>query len=231
MPYRQALYFAPAPEHPLWEAGCRWLGRDARAGQPVSPPARDHVVAPWRYGWHATLKAPMRLAGGVTQDQWLQAVQQFAASRSPFFMPALQVGWLGGFIALRPAELIDQDHPLQRLADACVIGLDPWRAAPTDAELQRHLHALTDARRQTLARHYGYPHVLEHWRFHMTLTDDISHLPTDERTALLQSARHCFATALSRPLRCDAICIFAEPGSGQPFVLTHRIALGQAQSA
>lgn len=228
-PHRQAIYFAPAPDHPLWQAGCRWLGRDARAGQPLSLPAHAHVAAPWRYGWHATLKAPMRLADGMTQPQWLQAVQQLAAAQSAFLMPTLQVGWLGGFLALRPAEPIDSNHPLPRLADACVIGLDHWRATPTKAELQRHLHAPTDTRRQTLARHYGYPHVLEHWRFHMTLTDDISLLSSGERITLLQAARDHFSAALSQPLRCDAICIFAEPAPGQPFVLTHRVALGLAQ--
>ncbi|MFO0232177.1 MAG: hypothetical protein ACK51M_03795 [Burkholderiales bacterium] len=52
---RYATYWVPAPGHPLWTAGCTWLGRDPRDGGAPGSPARGHVAAPWRYGVHATL--------------------------------------------------------------------------------------------------------------------------------------------------------------------------------
>jgi hypothetical protein len=52
---RYAVYYAPDPQHPLAQAGCAWLGRDARALAPLTLPACDLVRAPWRYGFHATL--------------------------------------------------------------------------------------------------------------------------------------------------------------------------------
>ena len=44
MTVRYALYFAPAAGHPLWTAGCDWLGRDPEAEQRPPPP----VIAPRR---------------------------------------------------------------------------------------------------------------------------------------------------------------------------------------
>ena len=58
----------------------RRRGRRGRA----SPRA---AAAPWRYGFHATLKAPMALAGDVHESNWLAAVRALAARYEPFEMP------------------------------------------------------------------------------------------------------------------------------------------------
>ena len=67
---RYAVYWMPEPGHPLWAAGCTWLGRDGGAGGAGGGPARRHVASPWRYGFHATLKAPLRFAPGVRENDW-----------------------------------------------------------------------------------------------------------------------------------------------------------------
>jgi hypothetical protein len=71
--------------------------------------------------------------------------------------------------------------------------------------------------------------VLDHWRFHMTLSDS---LPDDEagraqRERLLDAARRHFAPALAQPLVCDALCVFTDPGEGPDFVLAHRFELAR----
>ncbi|MFL6661821.1 MAG: DUF1045 domain-containing protein [Rhizobacter sp.] len=222
---RHAVYWAPAPEHPLWDAGCRWLGRDpARPDAPLPP--RDGVDEPRRYGFHATLKPPMALREGATDEAFLAAVDALAARLSRFAMPPLQVAWLGDFIALRPLPRIDASHPLRRLADVCVSELDAWRAPPAEDDLRRRIDkGRLDPSQQALLRRWGYPHVFEHWRFHMSLTGS---LPDDAalRDRWFTEATRHFAPALAVPLEADAVCVFTEPAPGAPFVLTRRCVLG-----
>jgi putative phosphonate metabolism protein len=215
---RYAIYFAPPAGHPLWAAGCAWLGRDPEAGTGEAP--RPHRVAPRRYGLHATLKAPFALRAGAGEDELLDAVAAFAASRRPFAMPALRVATLGDFAALRPAGALDADDPLRRLADDCVAAFDAWRRPPTAQELARRSAAgLAPAQQACLAR-WGYPHVFEHWRFHMTLTDGLADAAVLE--AELAAARAHFAAALAVPLACEGLALFVEDAPGADFRLARR---------
>lgn len=222
-PYRRyALYFAPPADHPLGQAGATWLGRDAHAGQPLTPPASPERAEPWRYGFHATLKAPLRLAAGASEADFLQAVSDLAATRPRFAMPTLTVAQLGDFLALRPSAPLAPDHPLQRLADTCVIELDRWRAPMDAAEQARRLQpGYTPRQREHLLRH-GYPHVLQDWRFHMTLSDSLKSWSAAAVAQLTAQAQTHFAPALQAPLCCDALCVFVEPAPGAPLVLAHR---------
>ncbi|TVQ39233.1 MAG: hypothetical protein EA356_01915, partial [Geminicoccaceae bacterium] len=74
MAHRQAIYFAPAPTTDLHRFASAWLGRDAYTGEVLSQPLVEGIRAerlhaltasPRRYGFHATLKAPFRLADGT----------------------------------------------------------------------------------------------------------------------------------------------------------------------
>jgi len=221
---RYAVYWTPEPDHTLWQAGCEWLAR-----VPSSPvlmwPARDATAEPRRYGFHATLKAPMRLHPERDATSLVDAVRALAERTRRFVMPALRIDWLAGFLALQPRQHLLPSHPLRELADACVRELDPWRAPPTDAELQRRLAdpSLDDTQREAITR-WGYARVFDHWRFHMTLTDTLA--DTDpQRDTLLRNAQQHFAAALAEPIGCASLCIFAEPAPDAPFLLTHRFPL------
>ncbi|MFY7942200.1 MAG: DUF1045 domain-containing protein [Burkholderiaceae bacterium] len=220
---RYALYFAPSADHPLWVAGCTWLGRDAQAGKTLSPPARPEVSTPWRYGFHATLKAPLRLQPGLTENDFLQAVQAWASHQPAFLMPALEVAELGDFLALRPTTPPAAGHPLRRLADACVLELDPWRAALTEAQQRRYLQPHLTPGQQGHVERLGYAHVLEDWRFHMTWSTGLS---APERAALRPLAEAHFTAALGEPLWCGELCVFTEGAAEAPFFLTQRFAMG-----
>ena len=225
MTARYAVYFAPAAEHPLWQAGSRWLGRDARAGESVTPAASGERQLPWRYGFHATLKAPMALAPEVRVADWLDGVAALAARQRAFAMPPLQPALLQDFLALRPTRNVQAAHPLRRLADACVTELDAWRAPLSATERARQLRTgFTTRQRQALDR-WGYAHVLDDWRFHMTLSGPLA----DSRKERLEAdAVRWFAAGLGEPLVCDALCVFQQAGLDQPFFLTHRLSFGTA---
>jgi hypothetical protein len=196
-------------DHPLWLAGCTWLGRDAQAGKALSPPARPEVSTPWRYGFHATLKAPLRVQPGLTENNFLQAVQAWASQQTAFLMPALEVAELGDFLALRPTTPPAADHPLRRLADA---------------QQKRYLQPHLTPRQRGHVERLGYAHVLEDWRFHMTLSNGLS---AAERAALMPLAEVHFASALCEPLWCGELCVFTEMAAGTPFYLAHRFVLGE----
>jgi len=220
MTARYALYFVPPAAHALWTAGCEWLGRDPQTGATSAGGA--HRADPRRYGFHATLKPPFALRDDATRTQLLAALARFVDGRAAFAMPRLAAAPLGAFLALRPVEhdATAPGQPLRGLADDCVRLFDEFRRPPSPAETARRLAAgLDEAQRENLAR-WGYPHVFDRWRFHMTLTDGLS--DDNLRAALLADAARHFAAALAGPLRCDGVALFVEETPGADFRLLQR---------
>ncbi|WP_088280040.1 DUF1045 domain-containing protein [Ideonella sp. A 288] len=218
-PSRWAVYWVPEAGHPLWSAGCAWLGRDPAAAETgVAPPQRR---APWRYGFHATLKAPMWLRHGVTPEEFIAVVGRLARGHVDFDMPPLQVAWLGGFLALRPVTPVDEADPLRRLADDCVVALDGFRQPADPAEQAARAAALHSDDERALLERWGYAHVLSHWRLHLTLSDAVP----EPAAALQAAARAHFAQALTRPLRARGVAVFEEPAPGLPLRLAARLSL------
>lgn len=223
---RYAVYLAPPAAHPLWQLGCAWLGRDPAQRPPYPGPAREFVHEPWRYGFHATLKAPMRLAHGIGETLFLAAVRGVAREHSAFVMPRLEVGVLADFLALRPVAAVDAGHPLRRLADDCVTRLDRWRAPLSPTELQRQNKPGLGARQQALVSTLGYAYVLDDWRCHFTLSDSLAGIDVARAAAWRTEAEQHFGPALDLACTCDALCVFVESAPGAPFELHERVALG-----
>ena len=167
---RYAIYYLP-PEGALSEFGAAWLGWSVDAGRAVPQPGVDGIEAltrtPRKYGFHATLKPPFRLAPGTTPDGLAQAAARLAAGLAPVTLAALVPGTLGHFLALVPAA---PSAALDALAARCVADLDCFRAAPTQAELNRRRAAGLTAAQEANLQRWGYPHVMDGFRFHMTLT-------------------------------------------------------------
>jgi putative phosphonate metabolism protein len=220
---RVALYYAPLQDDPLWRLGSAWLGRDADGNAPVAQPDLpeiDAVTAEARlYGFHATLKPPMRIRPGFGWDAVVSAADDIAASVAPFDLPRLEVADLQGFLALREAA---PSAALQGLCDACVRGLDALREPPDAAELARRRRApLTPAQDAMLVR-WGYPYVFETWFFHMTLTRRLS-LP--ELLVYRAAAEAFFGDTLRMPRRVVDLCLYVQADAGAPFVLAERLPL------
>jgi putative phosphonate metabolism protein len=228
MTARYAVYFAPNETTALWQAGCHWLGRDPRSGAELPQPEVDGwpaeritriTASPRMYGFHATLKPPFRLAAGRTVAQLASAVQELAARLQALFVPRLSVTSLDGFLALQPSGY---DATLSMLADACVTELDSFRRPPSAEELQQRRVASLSPRQDELLALFGYPYVLDQFRFHMTLTE---RLPRADANLLGPWLRDYLANALAVPLRCDDVCLFVQDGPGKAFVLLQRFPL------
>lgn len=218
--HRAAVYYAPEAEDPLWAAGCAWLGRNPETGEALPLPQwREKWVAePRRYGFHATLKAPMRLQNGF--EPFLAAVTALAAKQAPFALPPLAVTRLEHFLAL---GLSAPSVEMQALAEACVTALDAHRL-PEDAAAQARRAAGRPAVQRGHIARWGYPLVLDQFKFHMTLTNGIPETPLADEAAAF------FAGALRVPREVKSFAVFVEPAPGAAFRLLGRLPFSSAQS-
>jgi putative phosphonate metabolism protein len=220
---RVAVYYAPHGDDVLFADAAAWLGRDPASGAIVPQPdiagIAEVTAEPRLYGFHATLKPPMRLAVGYGWKDVAAAAAALADRIAPFDLPALSVQDVFGFLALRETE---PSAPLQALADACVERLDPFRAPPSDTELSRRRRAnLTPLQDEMLTR-WGYPYVFDTWFFHLTLTRRLS---AAEKQVFTPAAETYFARAIGTRRRVSDICLFVQPAPGAPFVIRERLTL------
>jgi len=223
-PARLALYWAPERDDPLHALGSAWLGRDAETGTLLPQSAlpgldiAELTADPRRYGLHATLKPPFRLA--VPWTEVLAAAERLASRLAPFDLPPLAVRDLHGFLALRETVPCPALHAL---ADTCVEALDFCRAPPDAAELARRRKAGLNPAQEAMLQRWGYPYVFGEWRFHVTLT---RRLTTEEKALLLPAVEAHLGDAPARPRRVTSICIFAQEAPGEPFRILRRLRLG-----
>lgn len=172
---RYAIYAMPPNDSPLWQLGSSILGYDADSGLDVAfpddPLFADPLSLAWsaeprRYGFHATFKAPFRLAEGRTADALVTDLEGFARNRASVQLD-LTLSPVGHFLAL---TAVDPPSSLRALADDCVRHFDPYREpmSPADRE-RRHPDALIQRQVDNLDT-WGYPFVFDDFQFHMTLT-------------------------------------------------------------
>ena len=228
MSYRFAIYWAPPRGAALAEIGEAWLGRSAESDGSLARPhlpgfgANELEAAtaePRRYGLHATLKPPFRLAEGGSVAALEAALDDFARRQPSVIAPALQLKRIGRFLALVPGA---RTRALDTLAAAVVAAFDAFRAPPDAAELaRRHAAGLSPPQAQNLAR-WGYPYVMEEFRFHVTVTGAIETALADRLTPALETL---FAPVLTLPLEITELALFAEPAPRAPFRLIRRAPL------
>lgn len=198
---RYALYFAPAPGSAWARFGDEWLARsDARVEQPR------------RYGFHATLKAPFRLRREATLAQLVEELERFARTQRVFHVARLRVALLDDFLALVPH---DAEPRLEALAAGCVKTFDHLRAPLNALELDRRRREPLTQRQEALLARWGYPYVLDEFRFHMSLTGPLRGAQPPPTPRLPEE-----------PLPIDAVTIFEDPGAPGRLRPVHRAEFG-----
>ena len=111
---------------------------------------------------------------------------------------------------------------MNALAVAAVDQLDAFRAPPSDAELAKRRRAGLTPRQEALLKRWGYPYVMEEFRFHMTLT---GRLGGEERAVVGNILQEVSAPLLRDALRIDAVSLFQQPGRSAPFRIVGRYRL------
>jgi putative phosphonate metabolism protein len=219
MTERFAIYFAPSATGNLWERAATWLGRDASTGDLISGSVagieRGRLLnltqAANRYGFHATLKAPMALAEGRTEAELREALADFASRHEPFSLGRLRLASLQGFLALM---IEDENEKLQDFSAHVVEHFEPFRAPMSARDRAARAGKGLSERQLELLDGYGYPYVFEQFRFHMTLTD---RLAEDEAKEIATAASTWFGPLLEDEVRLDRLSLFHEPDAGKPF--------------
>lgn len=219
MSVRYAIYFCPQPDTRLWRLGSAWFGHDAATGRSVSPPERmnlaqndidDAIAKPARYGFHATLVAPFELADNCSEGKLHAAIADFCARHSAF-TTALEVRRLHNFIALTP---VVSDPDLELLAEYCLRAFDDFRAPLSSHDRARRDTPDLDSRQRAHLARWGYPYVLDAFRFHMSLTGA---LPADRLARVQTALRTLFAQALQAPVAISGLTLVKQADRDAPF--------------
>ncbi|HWL56149.1 MAG TPA: DUF1045 domain-containing protein [Paracoccus sp. (in: a-proteobacteria)] len=215
---RFAIYHLPEGE--LGDFGAAWLGWDARTGKAPARPevaglqasAAEITSVPRRYGFHATLKAPFRLAEGHSPDDLVLRTALICDHLSAFALDlGLSCDW--GFVALRPLR---QPVELVALEQALVTRLDDLRAPLTPAERERRKPDALPEKARAHLDHWGYPFVLDLFNYHLTLSKS---LPRAEGEALVAALGPVLDPLIRAPMQVRAVSLVGEDAEGR----MHRI--------
>jgi len=217
---RYAIYYVAEAGSDLDRFGAQLLGYDAFGGAELPfpddvvrtmPDWRDLTRDPRKYGFHATLKAPLPLAQGKTETELLAACEVFARTPRPIPVIRPVIEAISGFIAVVPAE---PSAELAQLAADCVRGFDCFRAPLTPEDRARRNPASLTARQRDYLDRWGYPYVLDDFRFHMTLTGRPG---AERRQPVLAMLRDRFAELGLTALAIDRIAVCRQDGADSRF--------------
>ncbi|WP_420965370.1 DUF1045 domain-containing protein [Bradyrhizobium sp. B120] len=227
---RYAIYYTPAPEHPLTVTARAWLGRDAFTGGSPTASAgladtgtnsarRALTTAASCYGFHATLKAPFRLKEGCSVEKLERALRAFVTDWPSCPIGSLKVDMLGGFFALAPVSPIPTLHGF---ASCIVEEFDRFRAPLSPGEFQRRLCGPLDDIETTHLVRWGYPYVFDRFRFHMPLTDRV---PVESQADVKKELNAVFGQLLSEDYSVDTLSLFVQEHPRANFVVRSQFAL------
>ncbi len=102
------------------------------------------------------------------------------------------------------------DSRLQAFAAKCLEGFDFFRAPLSAADRERRTNSQLTRRQLELLDRWGYPYVLDEYRFHMTLTGP---LPKQERDFFRFNLERAFADRAGEAVELDAISVMKQDNS------------------
>jgi hypothetical protein len=233
MSERYAIYFTLAQNNPLYQLVAQWFGYDIYQGdkpaikvdhhtllEPLLP-YRDYNAQAAIYGFHATLKPPFRLKPGISHKQLIKILKHFSKLHRPFSCSPLQLEQIGDFLALVPQQPCSQ---LDHLAKDCVQTFDVFRDELAVEEIQKRNPMALSEEQRLMLQLWGYPYVLDEFRFHMTLTDKLTQQQIDKCKPLLKSYLQPYT---SRVLTVDQISLCYQATELSPFVVLETYSLKQ----
>ncbi|MDR1607305.1 MAG: DUF1045 domain-containing protein [Deltaproteobacteria bacterium] len=188
MTERFSVYYTPDPKSPLYRIGSAILGYCVHSGESLKPPWPSDLTTvvsrPLKaaiYGFHATMVAPFRSLAPA--ERLARDLESLAKKAEAIELGSLEVTLLEpGFPALIPKT---PNSALHELEARLVESFAPYIAPLTPDDLARR-EPLSE-RQRILARKWGYPYVLDEFRFHLTLGDPL----TDQTPNLSPKNREC----------------------------------------
>jgi Protein of unknown function (DUF1045) len=144
------------------------------------------------------------------------AVDRFARRHAPVPIGLLEAAPVGGYVALVPVQ---PDPGIATLAAACLKDFDRFSAPLTPAEQERHKATGLTERQVQLLQRWGYPYVLDQFRFHMRLAGPLSARELELFTALLSNS---FASLAGDHFEVDAISLMRQDDVDKRFFVVAR---------
>ena len=223
---RYAIYYT-APEGPMADFGAAWLGWDIATGMSVPHPTiqglpediNELTTTPRKYGFHGTIKPPFRLADGKTIEDLHKSAKLLCNRLAPVCLDGLQLSKLGRFLALTPSG---DASALAKLAGTLVRDLDVFRAPPTETELEKRRKAKLSPQQEQNLQDWGYPYVMDEFKFHLTLTGRLDAKVADNVHTALSKA---LVNTLPKPFEIKSMTLVGEGTDGH-FYEIERFTLG-----
>ncbi len=225
---RYAIYYVPPESDYLTRFVASWFGWDVYKSINVEYPVlsnlnydiKEITSTPSKYGLHATLKAPFCLAPDRTIDELRLSLLVLSHSIKQFEIPSICLRIISGFIAIVPTI---QNESVNNLAKKCVEELDCFRQAkPLNNLNARRAAGLSDSEERNLLK-WGYPYVLDDFRFHLTLTNKLSSKALKNVFPVLSSE---LQPVLNGPLVIGKICLLGESNINEKFEVIEEFSFG-----
>lgn len=216
MTFARYAIFATMPEGQALEFCTSLLGWDSRSVRAVPHPRLDGLPmpieelthTPRKYGLHATIKPPFRLAVGTSLEDLAKSIRQLCEDRTRVQFDGLSVTKLGGFLALTPQG---DTAGVNALAADTVATLDAFRAPMSQAELDKRKRPNMPPQLLNNLERWGYPHVMEAFKFHMTLTGK---MPRKQAEQALSVLRPIIDPMLPKPFSITSMSLMGENQTG-----------------
>jgi hypothetical protein len=93
-----------------------------------------------------------------------------------------------------------------------VTHFEPWRAALSTEDIDRRKPAQLGARQRQLLEQYGYPYVLDEFRFHMTLSS-----PVTNDSDYLDWLQAAYRKSVTSTPSLDRLALCCQASRQQPF--------------
>ena len=228
---RYAVYYVPPQGTALAMFGQEWLGVDIETGVSVQQLKINSLSAsrlkaitslPRVYGFHGTLKPPFSLAKNTSLEGLLAATRILAKSMSKIEIPPLELAFIGKFLALSPETSSVQ---LEKLASNCVRALEGFRQRRSERELAEYRQGKLTVHQEQMLDNWGFPYVLEEFRFHMTLTEKIE--DDAERETLMKAAQEKCSDIIGQPIQITEITVCRQNNSHETMQVVERVHLGR----
>lgn len=230
---RYAICFTPPASDPLSVAAASWLGRSVYSGEPVELPAvaglsvseiAFHTAVPRRFGFHAMVMAPFRLAECMDEAQLLNSLMHFSGAETPLEIERMEVARVSQCLGLIPQA---SSVAIQLLAARVVQAFDRFRAPLGEDEIERSDPDRLTAPQFANLHRWGDPFVMDEYRFHMKLTGPLDAAGERRFDATL---RALFEPHLAAPLIIDSLALFTEPDEGAPMRVHSQHPLGKVSA-
>ena len=216
---RYAIYYIP--DLPLFQIGSDWLGWNSITGQDTLLSADHHRITdrPRKYGFHATVKPPFSLASNSTLGELQNAFHAFCATVSPAAGGTLKISRLGRFLAMTQDV---QSNEVTELAASTVSHFDKFRAPQSDQDIEKRRQRRLTPEQDALMLRWGYPYVMQEFKFHMTLTGP---LQNDEIDTIKHDANTRFQEFLGQPLKIASLALLGEDSDSGRFHVINKLSL------